>query len=493
MTEKKKFDDHAHVLIVQKHQIRCTQAQLGRLDATLESMLSEQAGSQELIGQLLSQAQSIVSESPIAFEIDDKKVGLIEHELYVDSNEIAFTHQEIKTLDNIEVTDSTYWYQYLNQVEAYAASHDLEFGEDPFQNLMSSSQRRTLEKRIKEEFFFKKANCDQYDYMIAGTCGLIGGMIDVFFAGWLTKLTDDLTNTVIQKFATLNGWGGPREGKDPTNSAIGFFERHYKVNYDQRHGGDVDGRFNMSSKNHRIKSLAHSPDLVGLFFSILDQFTSTAHFVDDGKIISVDTETFDLKGSNLAAKLCAGFTNWLWHLFSDVGGSSGSKERGSGIPIPFYSLLQFIDVGEFGQYKQTFAKISIQVFEEGYDFRHGMALAIPVLVTEFLTRITWVVKNHFYHKKPWIGCIPSANNQEIRRMLLIAHGSLCLVDTVDATLRSGGTMIKFLLNTNLIAWVRFGTIALKELMAWHHEGDLDIEVVDSHLEAEYKRLLEQAS
>ena len=494
MTEKNKLDDQAHALIVQKHQLDGAQAQLGCLDATLDSMLAEQASNQEILDRLLSQAQSSIAESNITFEMDDEESFLIESNLYVETSEITFPHREIQILDRIEVTDSTDWSQYLDQVETYAARHNITLGKDPFQNLMSPSQRIALEKRIKEEFALKGANCDKYDYMIAGTCGLIGGLIDVFFVGLpgegaLTRFTDNLTDKAVQKFATWNGWSGPREGKDPIASAIAFLERNYKVNYDHRHGGDVDGLFNMSTKNHHIKNLAHSPDLVGLFFSILDQFTNTAHFVDNGKIISVDTETLELKGSNVLAKLFSGFANWLGHLLSDVAGSSGAQGRGSGIPIPFYSLLQFINVGEFGQHKQTFAKIAVQVFEQGYDFRHGMALAIPVLMTELLTRITWVIKQRFYHNKPWSECIPSANNPDLRRMLLIAHGSLCLVDTADAALRSGGNMIQFMLRSNLIAWARFGTLALKELRAWYREGDLDIEAVDAHLDAEYKRLM----
>ncbi|HHW2589764.1 TPA: hypothetical protein ACUUDZ_005739, partial [Pseudomonas aeruginosa] len=227
-----------------------------------------------------------------------------------------------------------------------------------------------------------------------------------------------MTDKAVQTFASWNGWKGPREGKDPTASAIGFLERMYKVNYDHRHGGDVGGLFDMSTRNHHIKSLAHSPDLVGLFFSILDQFTSTAHFVDGGRLISVDTDTFELQGSNLVAKLFCGFMNWLGHLFSDMAGSSGAQQRGSGIPIPFFALLQFINVGEFGKHRQTFAKIAVQVFEQGYDLRHGLAMAIPVLLSELLTRVTWVVKQRFYHQKDWSECIPSASNPELRRMLL---------------------------------------------------------------------------
>jgi hypothetical protein len=494
MKEKDGIDSKARVLIVHKHQLAGAQAQLGRLDGVLDAMAAELCNNQIILDELLLQAESTLEESKILFEIEEEDFCLIEEDFYIGLEEEILPYQILPAIDHIAITVETEWGDYLDDVEAYASLHGINSAQDPFLDLMTVSQRIAVEKRIKEEFSLKQASCDKYDYMIAATCGLIGGLIDVFFVGvpgqgGLTKFTDDVTDSIVQKFAKFNGWSGPSGDNDPTASAIGFLERNFKVKYDHRHGGDVDGIFSMSTKNHHIKNLGHSPDLVGLFFSILDQFNSTAHFVDNGCIIRVETENFELRGTNFISKLFSGFVNWLGHLFSDVAGSSGASGRGSGIPIPFFSLLQFINVGEFGQHRQSFAKVAVQVFEQGYDFRHGMAMAIPVLVTELLTRVMWAAKQRFYHEKSWVECIPSANNPELRRMLLIAHGSLCLVDTADATLRSGGNMIQFMLRSNLIAWARFGTLALKELNAWKSAGNLDVEAVDAYLDAEYKRLL----
>ncbi len=495
MRDKKKLEDQGNVMLIQKHQLHGAHNQLGLIGGVLDKMLDEQQKNEEILEALMAQAELVIAKSNISIVLEDDEHFLVEESLYI---EIEHTPsegmQQISTLDYIEVSNSSDWSDYQQRVLEYANRNGIDLEGDPFRNLMSTSQRIELEKRIREEFHIKGAKCDKYDYMVAGTCGLIGGLLDVFFVGTpgqggLTGLTDELTDKAVQQFASYCGWKGPREGKNPTASAIGFLEGIYTINYDHRHGGDVDRLFDMSTRNHHIKSLGHSPDIVGLFFSILDQFNSTAHFVDNGRIISVDTETFELKGSNFTSKLIAGFANWLGHLFSDVAGSSGALGRGSGIPIPFYSLLQFINVGQFGQHRQSFAKIVVQVFEQGYDFRHGIAMAIPVLVTELLTRIMWVVKRRFYHDYLWSECIPTANDPELRRMLLIAHGSLCLVDTTDATLRSGGNIIQFLLRSNMIAWVRFGTLALKELQVWYKEGGLDIDAIDDYLDAECERLL----
>lgn len=493
MSDKEKFQDQGNALIIQKHQMDSAQRHLGDLQGALEFMEGELESNDEILDQLIAQGEAALHNAEIVIEVEGDGI-LVESDLYFNVAQSEVSYRQVDALDYINTVGFCDWQEYLAQVESYANRQGVRLNDDPFRSLMTATQRIELEKRIKDEFTFKGANCDKYDYMIAGTCGLIGGLVDIVFVGaagkgLLTRFTDDMTDKAVQKFATLCGWTGPGEGKDPSASAIGFLERNFRVNYDHRHGGDVDHIFDMSTKNHHVKSLGHSPDLVGLFFSILDQFNNTAHFVDDGKLVVVETEGFELRGSSFVSKLFAGFVNWLGHLFSDVSGSSGAVERGSGIPIPFYSLLQFVQVGEFGQHRQTFAKIAVQVFEQGYDLRHGISMAIPVLVTELLTRISWVVKRRFYHHAPWGECIPSSSNPELRRMLLVAHGALCLVDTADAALRSGGNMIQFMLRANLIAWVRFGTVGLTELKAWYWQGKLDADAVDSYLEAEYHRMV----
>ena len=140
--------------------------------------------------------------------------------------------------------------------------------------------------------------CDKYDYLVAVACGAIAGVIDVFLVGapgdsTLCNWTDKQVDRVVMMFAKKVGWN-PKEGKEKSvASAIGFLEKKFRINYDQRHSADVNNLFNMSTKNHHMKSLAHSPDIIGLFFSILNQFTSTATFISD----SVIANYFKIKDS----------------------------------------------------------------------------------------------------------------------------------------------------------------------------------------------------
>lgn len=333
---------------------------------------------------------------------------------------------------------------------------------------MSAINLNYNSNEVKEYFYHDK--CDKYDYLVAVGCGAIAGLIDVFLVGSpadskLQNWTDEQVDNVVKNFARICGWK-PRTGNESNiSSAIGFLEGKFKVNYDQRSGKDVDHLFSMSTKNHHMKSLSHSPDIVGLFFSILNQFTSTSTFIDNGKIITIRTETYELQGSNFISKLFCGIANWFGHIMSDVAGSSGANSRGSGVVIPFYELFGLCNFGEFqvGENKNTLAKVATKVFESGYDARFGLTMAIPVVVCDLAIKLIWALKHYFYHNRPITECIPSKRHDDLRLMLIIGNGTLCLMDGADAAIRSKGNCVEFLLRLNLMAWFRLAMLVVREL------------------------------
>ena len=491
--------DATDALLVQKHQKSEAQKKLAEIEGGIDQLRDVRSANLQALDELDAQLDALMNADGIQFDSNDQALEPeIEALLQVDAARIEAAHQ-IALLEVVDAGRDADWSQYMVSIHRYATQNGVHLSGDPFSRLMTESQRLAIEQRIDDDLTYKNANCDKYDYMLAATCGMVAGLIDVRFVGlpWgqgaIGKGADKAVDSAVAGFAELLGWEGPREGSDPKASAIGFLERKFNVNYDQTHGnapgtrgtgGKVD---HLTPVNHHLKNLAHSPDLVGLVFSIINQFTNTSTFVSNGKLITIDTETFELQGSNFPAKVFAGFCNWLGHLASDVAGSSGSTGRGAGIPIPFYSLLQFLDVGAFGQHRDTFAKVAVKVFEQGYDLRHGLALAVPVLIGELLTRISWSFKQRLYHHKDWKDCVPAGTNPEVRRMLLVAHGTLCMVDGVDAGLRSGGDIIQFMLRANIVAWARFGTLAIKEMNAWYPSGRLDFDATNSYLDAEYEK------
>ena len=359
----------------------------------------------------------------------------------------------------------------------------------------------TQEEKLDAKLALASARkCDKYDYLIAVGCGVAAGLMDIFLVGApkesiLGNWTDAQTDKMVMKFASITGWKGGENGKD-VKSAIGFLENKYRVNYDQRYTGDVGNAFRMGTKNHHLKSLAHSPDIIGLFFSILDQFQGKASFIADGQLIRVDTSDSDfaLRGNDLPSKLFCGFCNWIGHIMSDIAGSSGAVDRGSGLAIPFYELFQLFDFGkiQIGQDRQSFAVLMTRVFQAGYDIRFGAAMAIPVVLSDLCIRAMWALKQHYYHKEDWQNCIPTNKHGDLRWMLIVGNTTLCVFDGVDAVIRSKGDPIKFVLRLNLIAWTKLVMRILKEILLRYDftyaDLNLEFERINRALDEELARL-----
>lgn len=356
----------------------------------------------------------------------------------------------------------------------------------------------------EERDALRYGKCDKYDYLAAVCCGAVAGLVDIFLVGspidWtagkgsvLGSWTDKQVDAAVMRFAGLCGW--KKTGEERTiASAIGYLEQGkgrgkmepipggefhgFQVNYDQNSSGKVDNAFrHMSPQNHHMMSLSHAPDVIGLFFSVLNQFTQTATFIADGEIITIQTpDGTELMGKSIPAKLFCAVVNWFGHIMSDVAGSSGTRgkagnglndekrRRGSGVVIPFYELLGLCDFGSFqvGKSRDTLATLARKVYETGYDARWGITMSIPVAVCDLSIRLVWAVRQYFGEKRPLKNCIPTDRNESFRAMLIMGNASLCLLDGGDALLRSGGDPVAFFARMNLIAWYRLVKLVFRE-------------------------------
>ena len=332
---------------------------------------------------------------------------------------------------------------------------------------------------------WKNAKCDKYDFMIAAFCGGVAGLIDVFFVGdpltsKLGKSVDKTADELVKK-AAQQFWkndkrisGKPKKMPQSLEQCIGYLEQSFPVNYDARYAKDLyheEGVLSsMSPRNHHLLSLAHSPDPIGLIFSIIDQFRGYATFVDKGKIIHLVPKKTSgaipyMQGTDLPSMLFCGFVNWIGHLLSDLAGSSSTRRvgktgRGAGIPMPFYELFLACEFGNIDG--KTFAKTMTEVFENGYDLRFAVTMSIPVILEELMIKVIWTIRQKFIRKKTWKESFPSKEHADLRIMLLVGNGTLYLVDGVDAAIE-GTNVVGFICHLNLVGWVRFITLILQEL------------------------------
>lgn len=353
----------------------------------------------------------------------------------------------------------------------------------------ANDERLKLEKQLNETLDTIKAltpECDKYDYILAAGSGALCGLFDIFLVGKpgespLGKITDKWFADRTVDFAKYCGFSGD---DNSLSSAIGYLEKKFKIPYDQSVGGGVFRELiNLTPSNHHFKSLGHNPTLLGLFFSILNQFNNTSDFVSDGRYISLNNSDshFELRGHNIPSKIFCGIANWIGHLISDVSGSSSSKGRGMGIPSPVLAWSNDVIVIKqklnipVSEFDKSIGELALKMFEKGYDVRFQTAQAIPVFINEMVVRLLYSIRRliKYFITIPnekrslsllWKSCEPFSN-ATVKRMLTFAHGTFCLIDIGDASIRAMtvgvGTfnITEFLLRFNVIGIGRF-TISL---------------------------------
>ena len=327
--------------------------------------------------------------------------------------------------------------------------------------------------------------CDKIDYILATCSGIICGVIDIFLVGTplntkLGNYNDEWVSNRIIDFAKLNGYDGE---KNPS-SAIKFLEKKYKVPYDQSVGGEVFKDYiNLTPSNHHFKSLGHNPTLMGLFFSIINQFNNTSNFVSNGELITLSNNdnVFELRGNSFVGKLYCGIINWIGHLLSDVSGSSTSVGRGMGIPSPILSWSNDIivlkrklniPVSDFDKYYNEQAQ---NIFLKGFDSRFQTIQFIPIFINEMIVRLFYSVRRLMKYlairnkadrkiNEMWQYCNPFSN-ATVKRMLTVAHGTFCLIDISEATLNGlkEGSFVGVAIRLNIIGIGRFTISIFKEI------------------------------
>lgn len=336
------------------------------------------------------------------------------------------------------------------------------------------------DKRINElnkEIDRLTNSADGIDYMVAVGSGILAGIVDSLWVGefkmergkaWSNKSVNDF----VMKAAKAKGYEGDR-----LDGAIKFLEDKFSVPSDNIWKGKDVG---ISAKSHHLDDLAHHPTPIGLFFSLLTQFTKTGYFQNSEARflpITIDESGGGLIGNNIPSKIFAGTINWFFHLVSDMSGSNKTAGIGMGIPGPIIALLKEVSIIP-GLNKTGLAKEMNKIFvKEKFDLRSELAVghelgrqALPVIMNEVIVRAFYFIrrlleeikKKQSFEEIDWKKTLPW-KNRTIVRMLTIATGTFTLIDLADAAIRggikSGGNLTmfakEFVLRVNFVGVGRF--------------------------------------
>lgn len=322
-------------------------------------------------------------------------------------------------------------------------------------------------------------HADAFDYKLAVASGVIAGLIDSFWVGEFDfKRGKAWSNKKVNEFVmeTAKRQGYEEEETKGLKGAIKYLEDKFPVPSDNVWKGEGA---KISAKSHHLDDMAHHPTPVGLFFSILTQFTKKGYFQNrDGEFFafSLDENGEGLVGNNFSAKIYAGTINWFFHLVSDMSGSNKTAGVGMGIPGPIVSMVkEFSSIPGVDKTKLP-GKVNEAFVKDRFDLRSELAVwhelgrqAVPVIFNEifvralyFFRRLCVELRERGEDSIDWKKTLPF-KNRTIARMLTISSGTFVAVDLGDAAMRAavaskGNKAVagkEFLLRVNFVGVGRF--------------------------------------
>lgn len=186
------------------------------------------------------------------------------------------------------------------------------------------------------------SKADNLDYIVAIASGILCGMLDMLWVGdfdfaTVRDISAEKMDMFVRKTAErLEG----KEFKD-VNSAVRALENRFPIPSD----GNIDD-FG-GARQHHLRDFAHHPTIVGLFFSLLTQFTKKSFGTDEYgsfHVCGVKGNSLQYIGETNSQKIFMGTIIWFFHLVSDMAGSSSTAGRtgGTGIPGPILALAKEI-------------------------------------------------------------------------------------------------------------------------------------------------------
>lgn len=432
-----------------------------------------------------------------AFVSDSKSNKLMEFMLVQDETHPRLAtrayecYEWSKSQQLAEILNGTYTFDDLERAQTKSEEQEV-ISADVSVTVSDSEQDVNLDK-INHALHKVNAQLDRYtnkadraDYALAVTSGILSSILDSLFVGEFSleranQWGNEQAEILVVKVAKLQGY----TGTDPAK-AVKYLEDMFPIAADKAtstFGGGLQ---------HHLRDFSHHPTPIGLICSILTQFTKKVYGTDvTGKFIPVPLgkDGLALVGKNFPEKIMFGVINWVFHMVSDVAGSSGSIMKGSfgtGLPGPLGSFLKELSALPVFQkrnpkgYKELSVYISKlfngtllgkkdtngNLIPLKFDLRTEMGVsmqigqqAIPVLVNECIVRAFFFLRRLLYelsgeniqnwgdlHKMNWNKVLPF-HNRTVDRMLTISSMTFTIADAADAAihaaLESGANWVLF--------------------------------------------------
>ena len=384
-------------VIQAQHHILC---QIEQATASLQSTIAEQSADIQELQELMDEIEALsdlLDEDDLA-DFDPEEIPRI-----YEARRAGVANELVR----IGCND---WNSFVRQCQTYT----LHAGIDPLQPYEALLTDDDL-KQLRDESDDAQYRWDRWDYAFVGASGVLAALTDVLLVG-------------IPKTMGTGAYAGQQAGlltpwlkHYNTNNTTDWFaqwardlEQYCKVPYDAMSyaSGDTVQRITgMTGKTHRLQSLGHDP-VLGFVFGVLDIMRgSITGFAYD----AMTGNSSFLQGavqSNLGqVKMTEAFLRHIGHLTSDVATPMG-------LPAPFMTLIQGINVGDFGEKGRSVGQLARWMYVNGYDLRHFLVSGITPATIEIILRAYIMLRHYAEHGETKFLL---ASHPKYRSMSLAAH------------------------------------------------------------------------
>ena len=301
-----------------------------------------------------------------------------------------------------------------------------------------------IEEHVRD--FNKEYSLDPWDYAIAGSCGLVAGLIDCLcVAAPMKPSTTKFTTHVDGVFS---------QGVQKAFNAILPPDFSHQLSKKFTIGSADTSASTKSSLlsyvgklnpyNHRMKELSHDP-ILGFIIGAKDIINNTCTIVENGKF----TVYHSIKPNVFDGNFFHAMGQMFGHLASDINAPSAKGNRGMGLPAPFMGLFGMLDNVELNG--QSIGKNVEYMYVKGYDMRHFLAASIPLALMEVFLRVGYIVKEMRQNNKTFVTALsqtaPGNMHKKFRMMTAISYGVLCAINAGKVHVTQN------ILNLNYAAWL----------------------------------------
>ncbi len=414
----------------------------------------------------------------------------------------GYEYEKLETLNTFGS-----WEDFMSEVNAYAEKNGIAPGEDPFEGLLTQTEKARIGEKIMADYKIdmdpekRKSAIESY-LSYAMLIAAIGTGRSSEHADEIERLCE-MTSDLLQQYVHIDPEYNHKDFLKKPDSLSGWFVYFCKY-YSDLAGADYVP-FDVAEKacessgavEDALHEMGKRPTWAGMAFSMIYQFARAEE--DDGPnkklVIENASGSSELIGRDTACRLIAGFVNWLDVL---CGSRQEYTDRGDNSDDIRNLVLATLESCGFGESDQdgvvkTIQDFAIEVYNNLVDDEKQIdEKSVEIFVCDYIMQFLAAVQRRA-EGVPFVQAAAMAENDFVRRCQVAGYGMLSILKKSSILVGKADVVspLSRLVNSvDVDGWAEQIYQSLAYARTVYRGYSIDLEKMDSDLEAGWRELLE---